>query len=381
MRDLLVYVGVPFCASKCHFCYWVAETPVGQLVLREEESPRRSYVDAVRRQIRFMAPQLVARDYAPRLMYWGGGTASILSVREFWAIMWILREQLDLTGVTEATMECSPDSVTSEKLAAYREAGFDRISYGVQSFQDRFLAAQARSHRSGQAREAVLMAGAAGFKEINVDLMCGLPDEEVADFEASVRAALELPVSHVSVYPYEPVPGTVAYRQIERGSVRFDRSERLAAFQRGQELLEDAGLTEYSFGYFGRKPCQVDLAYYRLEMDWIGFGARTNSLLDGEACVTSDDLPGYLADPLRFYHRGPAGQVGYYLRQGLGTFDGIDAGRWLERTGMPLADSLVWPETVKALGWLTGHPRLVRDERGIRFRKEQLADVLIAGSG
>jgi oxygen-independent coproporphyrinogen-3 oxidase len=374
MSDLLVYVGIPFCASKCHFCFWVADMAVRDLRWGEDDPPRRAYIDALVGQIRHQGPRLAARGYTPRLMYWGGGTASALSVREFERVMTALREHLDLSGVAEATMECSPESVTAEKLAAYRAAGFDRISIGVQSFHDHQLTAQGRSHRSAQARESILLADAAGFREINVDLMCGLPGEDVDEFDSSATTAVDLPVSHVSLYPFVPIVGTVTQRQIHRGTATFDCAERLAAFERGRELFEAAGLPEYALGYFGRRPCRADVAYYGMEMDWIGFGARANSVLDGAYLATASALDRYVADPLAFVHRGSAGGFPHFIRQGLGLFEGVAAQRWQERTGMALAQSLGEPAVVAEIGYLVTHPRLIHDQRGIRFdRADQLA--------
>jgi oxygen-independent coproporphyrinogen-3 oxidase len=370
---------VPFCPSKCHFCFWVAPIPVRDLRLREEEQPRIAYVEALQRQIRHTGPELASRGYQPRLMYWGGGTASILSVREFREVMGTLREHLDLTGVAEATMECSPDTLTEEKLAAYREAGFERISIGVQSFDDKRLIAQGRSHRSAQARRAVQMAADAGFTEINVDLMCGLPDETLEEFEASARAAVTLPVTHISLYPYNPIRGTVAARRVDRGDSQLDRDERLTAYIRGREIFEAAGFPEYAMSYFGRTPCRADLAYYRLEMDYVGFGSGAGSILDGEYFYNHRILREYLADPLGYDERVPATNKAedYLLFHGLTLFDGVDARQWQDRLGVPLQEILVRPQLAEFVSMLERDGGLIRDEQGIRLPRERIAPTLI----
>ncbi len=370
MRDLLLYVNVPFCASKCHFCAWVAGIPVRDLRLTEQESPRAAYVEAVTRHISSWAPDLIERGYRPRIMYWGGGTASILSIAEFQQIMGALRDCFDISGLAEATMECSPDSVTPDKLAAYRDAGFDRVSFGVQSFDDRILVAQGRSHRADQARQAVGWAHAAGFSEINVDLMCGLPNETVADAEFSARAALDLPITHASLYVFRPVRGTVEHRRLARGVDVVDYVERLAAFERVSELFEAAGLPEYAFGYFGRRPCRADLAYYRLEMDWAGFGSGASSLLDGELRYSLSALHEYNADPLASDRRLPAGSAPHLIFQGLGTFEGVDARLWQERTKVPLPEALSRPHIASMLQQITWATELIEDAAGVRLPRD-----------
>lgn len=379
MRDFLIYVQVPFCPSKCHFCGWVSHIPVRDLRLREQDEPRSAYVRALQQQIRHVAPRLRDQGYVPRLMYWGGGTASMFSIREFTTVMDTLKEEFDLGGIVEATMESSPDTLTAEKLAAYRAAGFNRISVGVQSLDDERLAKEGRSHRSAHAREAVRLANEAGFGQINVDLMCGLPGETLAEFHGSARAVVELPITHISLYPYTPAPGSVMHKQIARGQVRMDRAEQKKAYAVGRQLFENAGFPEYAMSYFGRQPCLADLAYYRLDMDFAGFGAGAASLLDRESLVTHKPLATYIADPTGYAERQPAADqsVRYLFGQSLSLFEGADAQRWEERLGVPLDTVLSTEPVVEYIEHLEKSAGLIRDERGIRLPRERIANTFI----
>lgn len=378
-KDLLLYVQVPFCPSKCHFCGWVSDVPVRDLRLRETDSPRAAYLEAVRRQIRHWAPRLAAGGYRPKVMYWGGGTASILSPDEFRGIMATLREEFDLSGLTEATVESSPDTLTPDKLRAYREEGFGRVSIGVQSFDDARLATEGRSHRSDQARRAVRMVRESGIDKVNVDLMCGLPGERIGEFHGSARALLELPVTHISLYPYAPVPGTVMFRQLQRGDGALDRRERLVAFRLGQRLFTEAGFPEYSMGYFGQEPCQADLAYYGLHMDYIGFGSGANSLLGGRSMTTHKALAKYTAEPLTMAVDEPAARTAprFLIYQCLTMFDGVDARRWEERIGIPLEQVLADGPVAGWLDHLRRTAGLVVDDRGVRLPRDKIVPAYL----
>lgn len=379
-KSLLLYVHVPFCPSKCHFCGWVQNIPVRELRLNERMPPRVRYIQSVKEQIRHFAPVLERRGYRPELIYWGGGTPSVLTPDEFTDIMTTLDECFDLSGVAEASIESSPDTLDAEKLAAYRAAGFDRISMGVQSFDDERLRQQGRSHRSEHVHTAVTLARAAGFTNINLDLMCGFPGEQLGELESSVRAVLDLAVPHVSLYPYAPAENTVLYRQLNRGQVKLSAEESKAAYRLGRTLLEDGGLPEYAMSYFSHRPCRADMAYYRLEMDWMGFGAGATSLIDGTSLLTHRSLERYGANPTLFAERRPASApevATALLFQGLASFDGIDARLWRERVGVPLEETMRHKAIAPAVDMLRGMSELIQDAQGIRLARASIAESCI----
>src|SRR5262249_2913983 len=156
----------------------------------------------------------------------------------------VLADSYDLSAVTEATFEGSPDTVTPEKLAFIRTLGYGRVSFGVQSFDDRRLRRIGRTHNADSARKAVEWSVAAGFKDINIGLMCGLPDESLEEVECTVREGVRLPVTHVSFYPYRPVHDTVMRRQITKGRAKVDADYEKAAYALGRSIIERGGLAE-----------------------------------------------------------------------------------------------------------------------------------------
>lgn len=374
--SLLLYVNVPFCNAKCHFCYWVAEVPRAELRLTPAESSRSRYIDAVTEQITAQAPALGRAGYQPRLMYWGGGTASILTATEMRRIHDALAGQFDLSEISEATLEASPESLTPDKCRLARDLGFNRVSIGVQTFDDDRLRRIGRVHSADEARASVRAAAAAGFDNINIDLIVGFPGQPRAEIEHNVRAALSLPVNHFSVYVYQAVPGTVMSHQMDRSAGRMEPAEQLEQYFLVRDMLTAAGFPEYGAGYLGAPPCQADMAYYSLTMDWIGFGSGAGSLLgQRHITYTRGALQRYNEHPATFDEVIPASAEPVVFKsifQALGTFDGARADLFQRRLGISLAEARELPLVKAYLERVRQYGELIEDERGIRLRREDL---------
>ena len=381
-KPLLVYVNVPFCNSKCHFCDWVANVPVRDLRLRSESPSRRRYLDALRAQVAAHAPGLVADGYRPRIMYWGGGTASILDCSEIEHVFSSLTGHLDLGGLAEATIEGSPESLEPDKLHLLRDLGFNRISIGVQAFDDVRLRKIGRSHSADQALTSIDAARAAGFDNINIDLIVGFPDQDLAEVDKTMRQAVTLPVNHFSVYPYRASPGTVLRKQVNRGDAELNMRRQLSAYRLAGDILTGSGFPEYAMSYFGAPRCQSDEAYYQLTMDWIGFGSGANSVLRRRYLNnTQGFLHRYNERPGEFDTDVPAGSprlTTYFLAQALTTAEGIDARHFQERTGIPLRTACEEPEVYAYLERMSRYGELVVDRNGIRVRREDMARMFVA---
>ncbi len=151
-RALAIYLNIPFCPSRCHFCHWVQGISKKDLFLRPLDEQRQKYVAAVGTEIRERLHAMPALRNLPNVIYWGGGTATSLDIAEFEHIHTALSDAFDLSGVKEATIEGSPDTVSPEKLRFLRQLGYTRISFGVQSFHDQRLRKIGRVHRAAQAR-------------------------------------------------------------------------------------------------------------------------------------------------------------------------------------------------------------------------------------
>jgi coproporphyrinogen III oxidase-like Fe-S oxidoreductase len=378
-RMLMIYVHVPFCHAKCTFCDWVQAIPTRDLLRRPEDSVRQGYVSAVCREIRARGAELSADGHVPYVIYWGGGTASSLSQDEASRIMDALRESFDLSTVAEATIECSPDTVDAAKLAFFRDLGFNRVSSGVQSFDDARLRRLGRRHTAEQAGRIVHDARAAGFDEVSIDIMSGFPDQESAELRDTVEQALALPLSHLSLYSFRPTPGTFMRRRLDVAEKHDYLRRQQMLFTEARRMINDAGLAEYASGYFGRISPFAAM-YFQLRADTAGFGSGAISLVNQRFLShTKGLLHQYVAEPTGFDIEVSAGQdrtLVSFLQAGLAMFDGVLRTEWLVSTGTDLDEVLTRPN-IAPLAEFLRRRGLVEDERGIRLNPKYAGLTLI----
>lgn len=343
-KDLLIYVHIPFCNSKCVFCDWVVDIPVKQLV--SAPSMGGKYTDALCRQMSSYGPQLADIGYKPKYIYWGGGTPSRLNTEQILQIVATIRQSFDLSTMQQHTMETSPETLDPEKLAAIRAAGIERISMGVQSFDDAELRRSARSHSAEQACNAVRMIKQAGFEDQNIDLIAGLPGQSMAALEHSVRTAIELAPTHISVYIYRPDPKTVMAKQSRTGKREIVGLEKLQTFYgRAKEMLEEAGYPEYSTYYFAKDSryyFKAEEYYFEMQGDYVGFGSGAYSILGSRFLKTTADIHQFIDNPLAFefcQRYSPANPAGLttLLSQAVLTKAGINYKQFERYTGFPFS--------------------------------------------
>jgi coproporphyrinogen III oxidase-like Fe-S oxidoreductase len=378
-RVLMLYVHVPFCHSKCTFCDWVQAIPTRDLLRRPEDSVRQGYIAALCREIEVRGAELAGRDTLPYVIYWGGGTASSLTEGESEAVMSALRSAFDTATVAEATIECSPDTVDARKLRFFRSLGFNRVSSGVQSFDDLRLGRLGRRHSARQAEQVVYDALEAGFDQVSIDIMSGFPDQEPDELRATVDTATRLPLTHLSLYSFRPTPGTFMRRKlaVPEKSAYLRRQQLL--FTDARRRIEDAGLAEYASGYFGRVSPFAAM-YFQLRADTIGFGSGAVSLTDQRFLSHQKGrLHQYVEDPLAFDIAVPAGQdrvLVSFLQAGLAMFDGILRSQWYTATGTDLDEVLARP-AIEPLTRLLRRRGLVEDQRGVRLDRRVAGLTLV----
>jgi oxygen-independent coproporphyrinogen-3 oxidase len=299
-RRLLVYVHVPFCSSKCTFCTWVTGISVPQL--RGSDDIRSKYVKAVKEQIEFYAPRLTALGYVPDIVYWGGGTPSALNVDQIRIIANALRDNFDLSAVSEYTVESSPETLTADKISEFQAAGMNRISIGVQSFDEGELRRAGRSHSPAEAMEAVRRAGRMGCMNRNIDLITGFPRQTLKVLEETLAKTIELQPEHITAYSYYEARDTVMARQIARGGLAALRFEdRASAQELVHEALASNGYGEYMPMYYSRgerHDFKGEMYYFDWEGDNIGFGSGAFSRLANHRMLNSrGSLDEYISSP------------------------------------------------------------------------------------
>jgi oxygen-independent coproporphyrinogen-3 oxidase len=203
-----LYLHIPFCRKRCHFCYFRVYTD-------KDAAAIRNYVDATLRELEFYAAQPFIAGRKPNFVYFGGGTPSYLSVDQLRHLTGRMQELLPWDEVEEVTFEAEPGTLTDHKLKAIREMGVTRLSLGVENFDDRVLEINGRAHHSREIARAYAYAREIGFPQINIDLIAGMVEETEGNWRECVRKTLELAPDSVTIYQMEVPYNTTIYRQMK----------------------------------------------------------------------------------------------------------------------------------------------------------------------
>lgn len=281
LRPLSVYIHIPFCKSKCAYCDF-ASWP-------GREDAWEAYFAALCAEIRAAADG----EHRVETVFFGGGTPSLVPEKYIGAALAAVREAFPLAPDAEISLEANPGTLSMEKLRAWRQMGINRLSIGVQSFDVRLLREIGRIHTPEAAREAVRMARAAGFANVSIDLMYGLPGQDMAAWQNTLTTALSLPLAHISAYALIVEEGTpMAARACELpGEEDVLDMQRLAT-----RALAAAGFARYEISNYARAgfACRHNIVYWR-RGEYRGFGCAAHSFFGGERFANPAALDGYLA--------------------------------------------------------------------------------------
>jgi oxygen-independent coproporphyrinogen-3 oxidase len=280
-RRFGVYVHVPFCAVRCGYCDFNTYTAAE---LGPQASPG-DYHQAAIAEVRLAAAVLASAPARPvDTVFFGGGTPTMLSPGRLGAVLSAVRRELGLADDAEVTTEANPDSVDARSLAGLREAGFTRVSFGMQSAVPHVLATLDRTHDPLRVPQAVAWARAAGFEHISVDLIYGTPGESLEDWRRSLRAAVETGVDHVSAYALIVEEGTALARRVRRGELPAPDDDDLAdKYALADEVLADAGMRWYELSNWAADEaarCRHNEIYWT-GGDWWGIGPGAHSHIGG----------------------------------------------------------------------------------------------------
>ncbi|HEV8398085.1 MAG TPA: radical SAM family heme chaperone HemW [Vicinamibacterales bacterium] len=265
-----LYVHVPFCAAICNYCNFNRGLFDAEL--------KRLYVAAVIDEIR-----LRARGTPADTIFFGGGTPSLLEPMEIAAIIAACCDSFAVSADPEVTLEANPEGVTEERLAAFREAGVTRLSFGVQSFRDEELQRLTRLHSSSRAVAAFREARAAGFDNVSLDLMMWLPQQTVAEWLESVDALIDLGPDHASLYMLEVYPNSPLREQMARAEWSVAPDDDVAdMYLQSMARLDAAGYEQYEISNVAKpgRRSRHNLKYWT-DGEWLGFGPGAHSTIDG----------------------------------------------------------------------------------------------------
>ena len=356
---LSLYVHLPWCVRKCPYCDFNSHALHGEI-------PEGAYVDALLRDLDFELRSLAMRPLVS--VFIGGGTPSLFGHHAIARLLDGIGQRLGGVADVEITLEANPGSADAGRFRKYRDAGINRISLGVQSFDDASLARLGRVHDGAEARQAVAAARRAGFDNINLDLMYGLPGQSVADAVADVGIAVDLAPSHLSVYQLTLEPGTPFHRRppsLPDHDTLWDMHTALEA------KLAAGGYARYEVSAYARpgRRCAHNENYWAFG-DYLGIGAGAHAKLSGPGGVRRTRK---VRSPRAFMHSAgmPAclagartltrGELGFeFLLNALRLTEGFAIATFHERTGLTPAAIEAPLQRACERGWLC------RDEHRIR---------------
>ncbi len=328
-----VYVHLPFCDGKCLYCAFYSVPGASTATIDD-------YLEALDGEL-----AMHARTWsclAPRTLFMGGGTPTLLTSRQLERLCRRLAQRLDLSRLEEWTVEANPGTLDDERLAVLKSAGVSRISLGVQSLDDIVLARLGRRHTSAQARDACALVRAAGFKQWSLDLIACVPGVTARQWTETVRAAVALEPPHVSVYALTSEEGSRLAGQVKAGTLALlDDRAQLDRLHAAERFLREAGLRRYEISNYARPgfECRHNLSCWRGET-YLGIGCAAASHVDHARWTNAPNLDDYLRAcrrgelPPREYERlSPRTEAVDRLVFGLRMAEGVALGPALAEAG------------------------------------------------
>lgn len=282
MKELGLYIHIPFCKQKCYYCDFISYPNKDNFI--------ESYINTLINEYK----NYKAEEYIIKTIYIGGGTPSYIDSKY---IVKLLNE-INIDNAEEITIEVNPGTTTKQKLMDYKLAGINRLSIGLQATQDVLLKKIGRIHTYGEFLDTYNMAREVGFKNINVDLMLALPEQSTIDIKESVEKIIELNPEHISVYSLILEEGTKLYEMVNNKECKLidDNLER-EMYWTVKKMLEKNGYIHYEISNFAKEGyfSKHNTACWNQE-EYIGIGASAHSYLDGRRYSNCENIEEYIKD-------------------------------------------------------------------------------------
>ncbi|WP_319381109.1 radical SAM family heme chaperone HemW [Thiomicrorhabdus sp.] len=358
---LALYVHFPWCIEKCPYCDFNSHKA-------RADTDEAAYLKAMIRQLEMTLPLIWGRPISS--IFFGGGTPSLMSEAGLQDFMSQLRALLGFGPEIEITLEANPGTVDYRKFAGFHEAGINRLSMGVQSFDDSKLSALGRIHSSLEAMKAYEAARAAGFANINLDLMFALPQQNVQQALDDVSKAIQLEPEHLSHYQLTLEPNTPFYKQ---PPILPDQDEAWTMQEACQALIAEAGYQHYEVSAYAKKGRRAkhNLNYWQFG-DYVGLGAGAHGklTLPAEGRVLRTQMPASPGGYVQMIgtgqngrlHEPDAGDLRFeFMLNALRLQDGIDLSLFELRAGLPIESIEPHLQKMRQNGWL--HSDALQDGR------------------
>ncbi|CEA00002.1 Oxygen-independent coproporphyrinogen-III oxidase 1 [Metalysinibacillus saudimassiliensis] len=281
-----IYIHIPFCHQICNYCdfnkFFFANQPVDE------------YIEAVGKELTLWKARAPEAFNNVETVFLGGGTPTALSATQITRLLTLIAQQVPLAQVKEFSSEANPDELSRDKLVALYEGGVNRLSMGVQSFDEALLKRLGRTHSNAHVIETIATAKDVGFKNISIDLMYGLPDQTMAQWQSSLRMALDLQLPHYSAYSLLVEPKTIFYMEYNKGRLPLPTPQLEGEmYDVLMREMEAANVAQYEISNFGQK--SVHNTIYWDNDEYIGIGAGAHGYVEGVRYGNHGPLKKYFA--------------------------------------------------------------------------------------
>ncbi|HHQ4153876.1 TPA: radical SAM family heme chaperone HemW [Clostridium perfringens] len=377
MDKISLYIHIPFCAQKCLYCDFPS--------FARKDHLRKAYIEALNKEIISLREK--HNNLEIKTIFIGGGTPSVLEADE---LECLLKEvaKINMAKDIEYSMECNPGNLTEEKLEVMKKYGVNRISMGLQAKQDNLLKGLGRIHNYKTFKENFLLAKKVGFNNINVDLMFGLPNQRLNEWEETLREIISLEPAHISAYSLIIEEGTAFYNLYENDKLKLPtEEEERKMYHLAKKILEENGFNRYEISNYAKegKECRHNLAYWNMD-NWIGVGSAAASYINGKRIKNISSVEEYINS---INEKGEAVEeiinnskndnMEEFMFMGLRKINGIDENEFKKRFSMNIND--VYGEILNKYideGLLIRESgRIFLSEKGIEISNIIMADFLL----
>lgn len=377
MDKISLYIHIPFCAQKCLYCDFPS--------FARKDHLRKAYIEALNKEIISLREK--HNNLEINTIFIGGGTPSVLEADE---LECLLKEvaKLNMAKDIEYSMECNPGNLTEEKLEVMKKYGVNRISMGLQAKQDNLLKGLGRIHNYKTFKENFLLAKKVGFNNINVDLMFGLPNQRLNEWEETLREIISLEPAHISAYSLIIEEGTAFYNLYENDKLKLPtEEEERKMYHLAKKILEENGFNQYEISNYAKegKECRHNLAYWNMD-NWIGVGSAAASYINGKRIKNISSVEEYINS---INEKGEAieeiinnsknDNMEEFMFMGLRKINGIDENEFKNRFSMNINN--VYGEIINKYideGLLIRESgRIFLSEKGIEISNIIMADFLL----
>jgi oxygen-independent coproporphyrinogen III oxidase len=287
VSELGLYIHIPFCKAKCHYCDF------NSFAGRDNYIP--AYFDAIKREIELYSEKL--KEYSFKTIFIGGGTPSLVDTNYIYQIINTCFTDLNINKSAEISIETNPGTLSYSKLEAFNKMGINRLSIGLQAWQNNLLAKLGRIHNNKEFSDNFKQAKNVGFKNINVDLIFGIPGQTLKDWQNTLNKVIELEPLHISCYSLKIEEGTIFGERLMNGELtELDDETDREMYHSAVEILGANNYNHYEISNFAKCgfECKHNLVYWNAE-EYVGIGAGAHSYLDGKRFNNEYDIEKYIS--------------------------------------------------------------------------------------